>query len=154
MKSQFSNVFFVCCASWFLKKSLNVAKLRILAENTAAQICCVSGCFKNLWRTIRGSEIVTRSKQCNVWCRTIPVRTDLSTRRRTSITWRPRRRKKRFTRNHTCREYRLVRLREMHFYERRRVLLLPGARRSEWEVRYFRFVFKLLFAQKLNYLES
>ena len=57
MESRFSNVFFACCASWFLKKSLNVAKLRILAENTAAQICYVSGYFKNLWRTIRGIEV-------------------------------------------------------------------------------------------------
>ena len=95
-----------------------------------------------------------RSKQYNVWCRTLSIWTVLSTGRRTSATWRRRRRKKRFTRSCTYREYTLVCLWEMCYYdERRRVLLLPGAGRSEWKVRFFRFVFKLFFVQKLNYLE-
>ena len=54
---------------------------------------------------------VTRSEQCNVWRRIISIRTDLSTERRTGTSWR-RRRKKRFDRTCTYREYGLVCLRK------------------------------------------
>ena len=92
---------------------------------------------------------VTRRKQCNVWCRTISIRSDLSTERRTSTTWR-RRRKKRFTQ--TCRNTDWCTcLKEMYFYdERRQVLSLPVAGGSAWGVRFFSIVFKLFFVQ--NYL--
>ena len=146
MESRFSNFFLHVALRDFLNKSLNIEfcpRTPRLRFNVSADF------FKNLWRSIRGREIVTRSKQCNVWCRTISIRTDLST----STTWR-RRRKKSFTRTSTYREYGLAFLLQMYFYdEQRRVLLLPGAGRSEWEVRFFRFVFKLYFLQKLNYIE-
>ena len=147
MENRFSNVFLACCASWFKTK---IFREQILVPTPQRRIGGISGYFWKLWRTIRGRE---SCKQCNVWRRTMSIRADLSTGRITSKTWR-RRRKKNFTRTCTYREYGLVCLKEMYFYdERRRVLSLPGAGRSEWEVRFFRIVFKLFFVQKLNYLE-
>ena len=62
MENRFSNVFFTCCASWFFRRFLNIAILQILPLNTAAHNCWVSGCFKSLWCSIRGREIVVWSK--------------------------------------------------------------------------------------------
>ena len=88
---------------------------QIVAPAPRRRIEVVSGYF---W-TYEEESRVTRSKQCNVWRRTISIRIDLSTGRRTSTT---RRRKKRFTRTRTYREYGLVCLKEMYFYDERRAI--------------------------------
>ena len=114
MESRFSNVFFACCASWFLQKIL---EYRILSSNTAAQIYCSRIC------DVPYEEETSWPQVNSAWRRTISNRTNLSTGRRTSTTWR-RRRKKRFTRTCTYKEYGLVCLLEICFYdERRRVPL-------------------------------
>ena len=56
MKSRFSNIFLESCALWVFEKILDVTILQVLSSNTAAQICCVSRCFKNLGHSIQGRE--------------------------------------------------------------------------------------------------
>ena len=149
MESRFSVVFFACCASWF-KNNYFVSKFW---PQHGGSLGVSEDIFGNYDVPYEEESRVTWSKQCNIWRRTISIRMDLSTGTRTNTTWR-RRRKKRFTRTCTCGEYGLVNLKKMYFQDERRwVLSLPGAGRSEWEVRFFRIVFKLFFVQKLNYLE-
>ena len=94
-------------------------------QHRAAELEASVDIFGNYDVPYEEESRVTRSKQYNVWRQTISIRTNLSTGRRTSTTWR-RRRKKCFTRTCTYREYGLVCLKEMYFYdERRRVLQFP-----------------------------
>ena len=122
MERRFSNIYFACCASWFSKKKF-VSKF--WPQDRDAELGVSADIFGNCDVPYEEESRVTRSKQCNVWRRTISIRTDLSTGRRTSTTWR-RRRKKRFTRTCTYSEYRLVCLKEMYFYDATQVVV-------EWE---------------------
>ena len=152
MEDRFSNIFFACCASWFKKNCfMNI----FWPQQHGTELGVSANIFGNYDIAYREESCVTRSKQHNVWRRTTSIRTDLSTGRRTSTTWR-RRRKKRFTRTCTYREYGLVCLKEMYFYdERRRVLsnfAHQGFCRALWALHpYFKkwpFAFCRLFPAK------